>query len=72
MIMEALAVDVGAAGEKGEEADHGKVLTWLSRVTWLEYLSRLTCLACDRPHRGDWAAGRGDSINRSRYFTVTR
>jgi hypothetical protein len=36
MIMEALAVDVRAAGEEGEEADHGKFLTWLSRLTWLE------------------------------------
>ena len=32
MVMEALAVDVGAARKEGKEADHGKLLTWKSRL----------------------------------------
>ena len=33
MVVEALAIDIGAAGEEGEEADHGRFLTVLCRLT---------------------------------------
>jgi len=32
MVMEALAVDVGAARKEGKKADHGELLTGMSRL----------------------------------------
>jgi hypothetical protein len=34
MVMEALAVDVGAAGRRAKKRIKGKLLIWFSRLTW--------------------------------------